>query len=69
MTTKPTFQAEEPRIEAALVYRDDAIDNRWLVGAPLNEPAGEEAFNGPNACRNALEFAYRRYGSARLFTG
>ena len=66
MTTKPTFEPECPRVPAALVYRDGAAD-RWLVGAPPNEPAGEEVFSGPNACRNALEFAHRRYGSARFF--
>ncbi|MDT7952491.1 MAG: hypothetical protein RQ966_13390 [Acetobacteraceae bacterium] len=64
MTTKPSFQPEGPRVEAALVYRDD---RGWVVGAPPNEPAGEEAFSGPNARRDALEFAYRRYGSARFF--
>lgn len=67
MTTKPTFQAEGPRTEAALVYRDNGSADRWLVGAPPNVSAGEEVFSGPNACRNALEFAYRRYGSARFF--
>ena len=67
MTTKPTFQLEGPRVEAALVYRENGTTDRWLVGAPANEPAGEESFSGPNACRNALEFAHRRYGSARFF--
>lgn len=67
MTAKPTFHPEEPRVEAALVYRDVDLSDRWLVGAPPNGPASEESFSGPNACRNALEFAYRRYGSARFF--
>ena len=67
MTTKLTTMLEGPRVEAALVYRDGDSSDRWLVGAPLNAVAGEESFSGPNACRNALEFAYRRYGSARLF--
>ena len=67
MTTKITTQAEGPRVEAALVYRDDGSPDRWLVGAPGEDAADEEVFSGPNACRNALEFACRRYGSARYF--
>lgn len=67
MTTKLTTQAEGPRVEAALVYRDDGAPDRWLVGAPGKGCGDEEVFSGPNACRNALEFAYRRYGSARYF--
>ena len=66
MTTKLTTLSEEPRVEAALVYRDDGAPDRWLVGAP-DRRGEEEAFSGPNACRNALEFAHRRYGSARFF--
>ena len=68
MTTKITTQAEGPRVEAALVYADEASPGRWLVGAPGRDPAEQAVFSGPNACRNALEFAYRRYGSARYFT-
>ena len=66
MTAKPTTQPEGPRVEAALVYRDDGMPDRWLVEAP-GDKSLEEAFSGPNACRNALEFAHRRYGSARFF--
>ncbi|GEM_PF-5022483 len=66
MTTKLTTHLEGPRVEAALVYRDDDMPGRWLVEAPDHQMA-EEAFSGPNACRNALEFAHRRYGSARFF--
>ncbi len=67
MTTKITTQAEGPRVEAALVYADEGSPDRWLVGAPGKEAVDREVFSGPNACRNALEFAYRRYGSARYF--
>ena len=67
MTTKITTQVEDPRVEAALVYRDENAPDRWLVGAPGIGGADQEVFSGPNACRNALEFAYRRYGSARYF--
>ena len=66
MTTKLTTLLEGPRVEAALVYRDVRAPDRWLVGAP-DKGKAEEAFSGPNACRNALEFAHRRYGSARFF--
>jgi hypothetical protein len=66
MTTKLTTLLEGPRVEAALVYRDGGAPDRWLVGAP-GVGIKEEAFSGPNACRNALEFAHRRYGSARFF--
>ena len=75
MTAKSTTQQEEKRPEAALVYRDASCPDRWLVGAPGQSPAGdqgcdqayEQAFTGPNACQAALEFAHRRYGSARFF--
>lgn len=67
MTTKLTMLLEDPRVEAALVYRDGGEPNRWLVDAPGKGGDKEEAFSGPNACRNALEFAHRRYGSARFF--
>ena len=67
MTTKITTQAEGPRVEAALVYADEGSPDRWRVGAPGKGAVDEEVFSGPNACRNALEFAYRRYGSARYF--
>jgi hypothetical protein len=67
MTTKITTQAEGPRLEAALVYADEGSPGHWRVGAPGKDGAEEEVFSGPNACQNALEFAYRRYGSARYF--
>ena len=71
MTAKSTTQQEEKRPEAALVYRDASCPDRWLVGAPGESPHGdqgcEQAFTGPNACQAALEFAHRRYGSARFF--
>ena len=67
MTAKITTQQEAPRREAALVYRDASCPDRWLVGAPGQSPPEEQAFTGPNACQAALEFAHRRYGSARYF--
>lgn len=68
MTTKITTQREDPRPEAALVYRDQSCPDRWLVGAPASSPPSEQAFTGPNACQAALEFAHRTYGSARYFS-
>lgn len=68
MTAKITTQQEEPRPEAALVYRDASCPDRWLVGAPEHSPPDEQAFTGPNARQAALEFAHRRYGSARYFS-
>lgn len=71
MTARITTQQEEKRPEAALVYRDASCPDRWLVGAPEHGAPGdhpsEHAFTGPNACQAALEFAHRRYGSARYF--
>lgn len=68
MTGKTTTQPEEKRPEAALVYRDASCPDRWLVGPPRPTQEEERAFTGPNACRAALEFAHRMYGSARYFS-
>ncbi len=67
MTGNFTSLQEDPRPMAALVYRDAACPDRWLVGAPESSKAREHAFTGPNACQAALEFAHRTYGSARYF--
>ena len=67
MTGNFTTLQEEARTPAALVYRDAACPDRWLVGSP-DQPRVEQAFNGPNAWQAALEFAHRRYGSARSFS-
>ena len=67
MTAKNTTTQEPARPDAALVYRDAASPDRWLVGPP--DRAGEEhCFTGPNACVAALEYAHRQYGSARFFS-
>ncbi len=62
-----TTLQEEARSEAALVYRDVDCPDRWLVESPEHTPRQEQAFTGPNAWHAALEFAHRRYGSARSF--
>jgi hypothetical protein len=67
MTGNFTTQQEERRPLAALVYRDASRPDCWLVGPPDRDPAGEQAFTGPNACQAALEFAHRIYGNARYF--
>lgn len=68
MTGRSTTRQEETRPDAALVYRDVGAPDRWLVGAPEHSVDGERAFDGPNACQRALEFAHRHYGSARSFS-
>ncbi len=65
MTGNMTTLHEEVRTAAALVYRDVGCPDRWLVCAPEYAPPQEQAFTGPNAWQAALEFAHRRYGSAR----
>lgn len=67
MTGNLTTSPETARTEAALVYRDAEFPDRWLVAAPEYTPHQEQAFTGPNAGQAALEFAHRRYGSARSF--
>lgn len=69
MTAKNTTTEEPARADAALVYRDKASTDRWLVGPPAEIEGEEQSFTGPNACQAALEFAHRHYGSARFFAG
>lgn len=68
MTAKNTTTQEPPRPDAALVYRDARMPERWLVGPPAESAGREHSFTGPNACAAALEFAHRHYGSARFFS-
>ncbi len=68
MTAKNTTTQEPARPDAALVYRDAASPERWMVGPPPASQEQEQAFTGPNACTAALEFAHRQYGSARFFS-
>ncbi len=67
MTGNLTTRQDEIRPEAALVYRDAGCPDRCLVSSPEHTPHHEQAFTGPNAWHAALEFAHRRYGSARSF--
>lgn len=69
MTAKTTTVEEDPRLDAPLVYPDRSYSDRWMVRPPESLGATDPvAFNGPNACRAALEFAYSTYGCARHFS-
>ena len=68
MTAKNTMTQDPPRLDAALVYRDQDEPDRWVVGPPAQSADAQQAFTGPNACIAALEYAHRQYGSARFFS-
>ena len=57
-------------IEPARVYPSPDAPDRWVVEAPIQ--ATEETrkpvlFNGPNAQKQALSYAYEAFGGARFF--
>jgi hypothetical protein len=59
----------EPRVrEPARVYPSPEAAGCWMVEAPAAaaEPRPMQ-FSGPNAQKQALQYAYEAFGSARFF--
>jgi hypothetical protein len=57
-------------IEPAKVYPSPDAPDRWVVEAPQVADEGVQQpvlFNGPNAQRQALSYAYEAFGGARFF--
>ena len=59
-------QAREP----ARVYPSPDAPDHWVVEAPRSatkSPPESVSFNGPNAQKRALRYAYEAFGGARFF--
>jgi hypothetical protein len=57
-------------IEPARVYPSPDVPGRWVVEAPVQAteaPPKPVTFNGPNAQKQALSYAYEAFGGARFF--
>ena len=57
-------------MEPARVYPSPDAPDRWVVEAPTQATEAARkpmTFNGPNAQRQALSYAYEAFGGARFF--